>query len=235
MKMKGVEATWRVEIKKNPYDHIRIVTKPVKTQYVSNSSSALDLKGLVFYAYKDKTETSNNYDVYSYDEYVKAGNGYFTGSMTEEKYDLMKRMFGTYLGEDEYIKYLDNGKHEVGIPGGENGIMQYFSRNLPDHGVGHALILPGCLTPGGRGSEVEDASRFKGNDRTHPAVDRVKNHMDFPFINIKEIETGFALNLDDASGGVALLGAKMQYLVPCRSHVSDLWNGKWGEQGQLAG
>lgn len=115
MKMKGVEATWRVEIKKNPYDHIRIVTKPVKTQYVSNSSSALDLKGLVFYAYKDKTETSNNYDVYSYDEYVKAGNGYFTGSMTEEKYDLMKRMFGTYLGEDEYIKYLDNGKHEVAV------------------------------------------------------------------------------------------------------------------------
>lgn len=115
MKMKGVEATWQVEIKKNPYDHIRIVTKPVKTQYVSNSSSALDLKGLVFYAYKDKTETSNNYDIYSYDEYVKAGNGYFTGSMTEEKYDLMKRMFGTYLGEDEYIKYLDNGKHEVAV------------------------------------------------------------------------------------------------------------------------
>ena len=139
------------------------------------------------------------------------------------------------VGEDQRAEQLDNGKHEVGIPGGENGIMQYLSRNLPDHGVGHALILPGCLTPGGRGSEVEDASRFKVNDRTHPAVDRVKNHMDFPFINIKEIETGFALNLDDASGGVALLGAKMQYLVPCRSHVSDLWNGKWGEQGQLAG
>ena len=59
--------------------------------------------------------------------------------------------------------------------------------------------------------------------------------MDFPFINIKEIETGFALNLDDASGGVALLGTKMQYFVPCRSHISDLWNGKGGEQGQLAG
>ena len=139
------------------------------------------------------------------------------------------------VGEDQRAEQLDNGKHEVGIPGGENGIMQYLSRNLPDHGVGHALILPGCLTPGGRGSKVEDASRFKGNDRTHPAVDRVENHMDFSFINIKEIETGFALNLDDASGGVALLGAKMQYLVPCRSHVSDLWNGKWGEQGQLAG
>ena len=27
----------------------------------------------------------------------------------------------------------------------------------------------------------------------------------------------------------------MQYFVPCRSHVSDLWNGKGGEQGQLAG
>lgn len=113
------------------------------------------------------------------------------------------------VGEDQRAEQLDNGKHEVGIPGGENGIMQYLSRNLPDHGVGHAPILAGCLMPGGRGSEVEDASRFKGNDRTHPAVDRVENHMDFPFINIKEIETGFALNLDDASGGVALLGTKM--------------------------
>ena len=115
MKIKGVEATWSVEIKKNPYDHIRIVTEPTKKQYVSNSESALNLSGLVFYAYKDKTEKSNNYDTYSYDEYVKAKKGYFTGSMTEEKYDLMSRMFDTYLGEDEYIKYLDNGTHEISI------------------------------------------------------------------------------------------------------------------------
>ncbi len=115
MKIKGVETTWSVEIKKNPYDHIRIVTEPTKKQYVSNSESALNLSGLVFYAYKDKTEKSNNYDKYSYDEYVKAKKGYFTGSMTEEKYDLMSRMFDTYLGEDEYIKYLDNGTHEISI------------------------------------------------------------------------------------------------------------------------
>lgn len=115
MKIKGVETTWSVEIKKNPYDHIRIVTEPTKKQYVSNSESALNLSGLVFYAYKDKTEKSNNYDIYSYDEYVKAKKGYFTGSMTEEKYDLMSRMFDTYLGEDEYIKYLDNGTHEISI------------------------------------------------------------------------------------------------------------------------
>lgn len=115
MKIKGVETTWSVEIKKNPYDHIRIVTEPTKKQYVSNSESALNLSGLVFYAYKDKTEKSNNYDAYSYDEYVKAKKGYFTGSMTEEKYDLMSRMFDTYLGEDEYIKYLDNGTHEISI------------------------------------------------------------------------------------------------------------------------
>lgn len=115
MKIKGVETSWSVEIKKNPYDHIRIVTEPTKKQYVSNSESALNLSGLVFYAYKDKTEKSNNYDKYSYDEYVKAKKGYFTGSMTEEKYDLMSRMFDTYLGEDEYIKYLDNGTHEISI------------------------------------------------------------------------------------------------------------------------
>ncbi len=115
MRIKGVETTWSVQIKKNPYDHIRIVTEPTKKEYVSNSESSLDLKGLVFYAYKDKTEKSNNYDIYSYDEYVKADKGYFTGSMTEEKYDLMNRMFDTYLGEDEYIKYLDNGTHEIAI------------------------------------------------------------------------------------------------------------------------
>lgn len=31
------------------------------------------------------------------------------------------------VGEDQRAEQLDNGKHEVGIPGGESGIMQYLS------------------------------------------------------------------------------------------------------------
>ena len=59
--------------------------------------------------------------------------------------------------------------------------------------------------------------------------------MDFPFLDVEEIKAGLALKFDDASGGVVEFGAKMQYFVPCRSYISDLWNSEGGEQRLLTG
>ena len=98
----GLEATAEVEIRQNPYDHIKIIQEPVKKTYVYNSKEQLQLSGIEIYAYKDAEETSSNYDVYSYDSedgVVSDWKNYLTGT----------------LGGHNEIKYLEKGQHTVSV------------------------------------------------------------------------------------------------------------------------
>lgn len=113
----GLQASYTITIKENPYYSAEIVENPNKTQFLHNKNQSLELEGMVIRAYKDAAKES--YDTFSYDEYITYGQ--HPDDLTEEereKYQIMDawgRLFYYELGGHNGIEYLELGEHDVNV------------------------------------------------------------------------------------------------------------------------